>query len=103
MTTHADCIQKDKIESIRDTLDRFEATHDRLIVVMEKIAFQDATLKSLQESAHRHDKAFENIFNRLGVIEVKSEGEKVKVGAIMAGISAAVALATTVLGKFLFH
>lgn len=101
MTAHNDCHQEDKISNIQYTLERFEATLEKLNSVLEKIAEQGATLKSLQEAARRHDKSLENIFHRLGALEVKSEGEKVKVGAIMAGISAGVAFVTAALVKLL--
>lgn len=90
---HDGCIQEDAIEEIHDTL-------KRLLVVLERIAEQGAFIQALQKDAARHDKSFENLFNRVNALEIKTEGEKVKVGFIMAGISAATATFTTLVLKF---
>jgi len=94
------CKQEDKIGAIHSTLERLEDGNERLLSVLERIAEQGAFIKGLQESSARHDKAFENLFTRVNLIEVKSEGEKVKVGVIMTGISVITATVTSIVVKF---
>lgn len=73
------CRQEAQIGAIHETLKELKA-------VLIQIAEQGAFIKALQESDIRHDKAFENLFNRMGTLEVKVEGEKVKVGFMVAAI-----------------
>lgn len=98
MPTH-DCNQIDKLNGIRDTLERLDDGYGRLVGVLERIAEQGAMIQGLVTTIDRHDKSFENIYTRINSLEVKSEGEKVKVGFIMAGISAVVAAITSLLTK----
>jgi hypothetical protein len=94
-----DCAQTDKLRNIHDTLERLDDGYGRLVGVLERIAEQGAVIQGLVTTIERHDKNFEDIFRRTNALEVRSEGERVKVGYIMAGVSAVVAYVTALLTK----
>lgn len=94
------CRQEDKIDAIYSTLERLESSHDRLLGLLQQIAEQGAVIKSLRDSISRHEKSFDNLFGRINRLEVQGEGEKVRVGFIVSGISAGTAVVTSLLVKF---
>jgi len=93
------CHQTGTIKAIHTTLERLESSNDRLLDVLTQIAEQGATIKSLQVSDNRHEKAFDNLFGRVNKLEVQGKAAEVKVGIIMAGISAVTAFVTSLFVK----
>jgi len=93
------CKQEDKITAINSTLARLEDGNGRVLLVLERIAEQGAFIKSLQEQANRQEKDTENLFKRMRDIEITVEGDKVKIGGIVAGVSLFVSAITAFIVK----
>lgn len=68
------------VESIEKSLDRLNDGQERFITILEKISVQGEKLQHLEMG-------FNLLFERVRKIEIRAEGERVKTGAIMAGIS----------------
>lgn len=76
------CQQERNIGEIQATIVGINKTLDRLSVVLEKIAAQGEQIKTLTTEQA-------DVFKRLNQLEVRAAGERVKVGAVVAFISAA--------------
>jgi hypothetical protein len=79
------CRQETQIIAIHETL-------KELKTVLVQIAEQGMAIKAQNENIARHEKHFELIYPRLNLLEVRAEGEKVKVGFIIAASSTLSAL-----------
>lgn len=78
------CEQKEAIARLEVMTENISKTLDRLSSVLEKIATQGERIDHLAEGQNI-------LFTRMRDMELQAESEKVRVGFIMAGISACVA------------
>lgn len=69
------------------------------VAVLQTISKQNEQIVALKATDDRHDKQFENIFPRMNSLEVKAEGEKVRIGFIMAGMATASSIITSLILK----
>ena len=76
--------------SIQDTLREIKRGQERLIEVLEQIAAQGARINSLEENERKHGRDIGALFGRVRDLEIApgKEGSTVKIGAVMAVISA---------------
>lgn len=81
------CRQEDKIDAIHLTLEDLKTSNRELMKLLTLIAEQGAFIKSLQEKSTSQEKDTDNLFNRMRDIEIKVEGNRVKVGFIVTAIS----------------
>jgi hypothetical protein len=76
--------------SLQDTLKELKQDQKRLIDLLEKIAAQGARIDSLEENERKHGRDIGALFGRVRDLEIApgKEGSTVKIGAVMAVISA---------------
>jgi len=86
------CLQENAIGRLEATTDAIGKTLERLGTVLEKIAAQGTTIEHLSQGQ-------DLLFNRVREMELSAESQKVKVGFVMAGISAITAAAVTFIAK----
>lgn len=84
---------KGTVEGIEKALDRLAEGQEKFITVLEKIAAQGSDIESLKKGSNE-------LFRRVRDVEIKQEGERVKVGGIVAGVSVGVSAATAFLVKY---
>jgi len=106
MTVHP-CSKEVAISTIEVTVENIEKclTEQRdilkeFVVIMQRIAQQNEQIVALKDTDIRHDKQFDNLFPRVGKLEVEAEGGRVRIGFIMAGMATASSLLTGLLMKF---
>lgn len=80
------------VESIEKSLDRLSDGQDRFISILERIAAQGEKIDKL-------DVGQNVLFERVRSIEIHAEGERVRIGAIMAGISVITSAVTAAIVK----
>jgi hypothetical protein len=94
------CLQQWKIAtleandtSIQDTLREIKQDQKRLIDLLERIAAQGARIDSLEDNQKKHGRDIGALFGRVRDLEIApgKDGKTLKLGAIMAIISAIVA------------
>ena len=74
------CIQENNIGRLTATQEQISTTLERLLNVLDKVSAQGTRIDALMAGQ-------DNLFGRMRDMEIKAEGEKVKVGMIMGGIS----------------
>jgi uncharacterized coiled-coil protein SlyX len=82
------------VEAIKETLEKIGESQERFIEVLEKIASQGTEIATLKANQN-------NLFERVRKVEIKVAEERVKIGGIVAGVSAAVSIATALIVKHL--
>lgn len=86
------CRQETQIAAIHETLKELKN-------VLIQIAEQGVAIKAQYETSARHEKAFEILFPRVTALEVKAEGEKVRIGFIVTFMSLACSAVTGLIIK----
>ena len=81
------CTQENRLNMIHSTLADLKASNKELIRVLTIIAEQGAFIKALQEKAISQEKDTDVLYSRMRDVEIKVEGDTVKVGFLVTGIS----------------
>ena len=79
-------------KSILETLKEIKKSNERFIEVLEKIAAQGARIDSLEDVSRKYRSDINALFSRVRELEMTPgrEGASVKIGLIMAALSALV-------------
>lgn len=76
-----------KVDNIDAGVNETKETLREFVEVLKQIAAQSEQIVGLKETDIRHELNFNNLFPRVGALEVKSEAQSVRIGFIIAGCS----------------
>lgn len=80
------------VKGVQEALEKISEAQERFISILERIAQQGEKINHLEIGQ-------DTLFNRVRSVEIKQAEERVKLGGIMAGISAATAFITAFVMK----